>query len=337
MKVVQTIPLDEKGQFQLEIAPENESQLYFLLIQKTNQKFDNYLTSFPWEDNYIALHLFPGNVIELQSQAESLSFSNRFLQADPTTASLQQLHNLRQPLADFIKDEYENAEDKNSFSFNIHGNEAIEETYHQAIDAFLDTCSQVLPLFTGLRMREPDNEFMDNPEFFIGIKDKIKKLAPNHPWNDQLATYFQADKLPLLKGESMPSFTLPSYKGDSLRLVDLKGKLILVDFWASWCAPCRKETRNTLVPLYEKYKDKGFEIAGISIDADEEVWRKAIEKDQAFWLHGCDFMGDESPIRESLRFVYIPSSYLLDENGKLIARNLHGEELIQYVDAFFSE
>jgi thiol-disulfide isomerase/thioredoxin len=337
MKLVQTVLVDENGYFEIAVNTPEEGALYFLMSQQENQKFKNHLAGFPWEDNYIGLHLYPGNDIQLKSKVSSLAFQTTFKKADPATHSLLTLHHLRLPIAEAIKSEYDQAEDKSNFSFNIYGNHEVEKEYHQALDAFMDTCSQVLPLFTALRMREPDNEFIDKPEFFIKIGEKIKSIVPNHPWNAQLAQYFEKDKLPLLQGEPMPDFTLPSYNGDSLRLKDLKGKLILVDFWASWCAPCRKETRNTLVPLYKKYKSKGFEIAGISIDADEEVWRKAIEKDQSFWLHGCDFQGDASPVRQSLRFEYIPSSYLLDENGLLLERNLHGEALQKYVADYFSE
>ncbi|MEZ4982696.1 MAG: thioredoxin-like domain-containing protein, partial [Saprospiraceae bacterium] len=103
------------------------------------------------------------------------------------------------------------------------------------------------------------------------------------------------------------------------------------------CAPCRKEAKETLLPLYNKWHEKGLEIVGISIDADEKSWRRAIEKDGSDWLHGCDFLGDASPVRQSLKFEYIPSLYILDENKILLARSLHGEELVEFVENYFKD
>jgi thiol-disulfide isomerase/thioredoxin len=336
MKVLGSISTDEEGKFNTEVEiPKGDSGLYFLMSQKVGSKFKNKMESFPWMENYIGLFLVDGEEIKLTAKLDELSSNVNLKKANAQTKALKQLHDLRTPLAEEIKLQFDTTADKKTFQWSLHGNENIEKSYHANLDGFLDTTQMVVPAFVAMRMRETDNEFRDNPEFFIEVKNRLRNLAPNHPWHEQVDYYFQKDKLPLLRGEQMPDFALPSLTGDTLRLSDVKGKLIIADFWASWCAPCRKEAKETLLPLYNKWHEKGLEIVGISIDADEKSWRRAIEKDGSAWLHGCDFLGDASPVRQSLKFEYIPSLYVLDENKILLARSLHGEELVQFVENYF--
>jgi thiol-disulfide isomerase/thioredoxin len=203
------------------------------------------------------------------------------------------------------------------------------------LDAFLDTTQAVLPAFAALRLRASDNEFRDRPEFFLSVKARLHKLTPAHPWLAELDYFMDASRLPVLVGEKMPDFALPNPQGDTIRLSNVLSSLVLVDFWASWCAPCRRETKEFIRPLYDQYHSKGFNVLGISIDAGKESWENAIQRDGAIWYQTCDLMGDASPVRSDLKFEYIPSNYLLDSSGKLLARNLHGEELKAFVEGFF--
>jgi len=127
-------------------------------------------------------------------------------------------------------------------------------------------------------------------------------------------------------GNQYADIKQPSPDGKMLSLFDYQGKYILLEFWASWCGPCRKENPN-LVQTYNEYKDKGFEIFGVSADVSETAWKKAIEKDGLFWPQVCELKGSEN----SGAFIYgvfeIPTNYLIDKQGKIIAKNLRGVEL----------
>ncbi len=123
-----------------------------------------------------------------------------------------------------------------------------------------------------------------------------------------------------------PDFAITDTSGNPLKLSSFKGKYVLVDFWASWCVPCRKENPN-VVKAYQKYHDKGFEIIGVSLDTKKEAWMKAIEKDGLTWSHVSDLKGWESSIVREFGIKVVPTSFLLDKEGKVIANNLREEAL----------
>ena len=124
---------------------------------------------------------------------------------------------------------------------------------------------------------------------------------------------------------------LPSLKGDITRLSDYQGKVILIDFWASWCGPCRLSNK-TLVKLYDKYKAKGFEIFGVSMDENLNAWAKAVSKDKISWVQVIDRGGWEGGTALSWNVYRLPTSYLVDKDGKLIARDPDKKELVKLLD-----
>jgi peroxiredoxin len=128
------------------------------------------------------------------------------------------------------------------------------------------------------------------------------------------------------QGQLAADIALPSVEGDTLRLSSLKGKVVLLDFWASWCGPCRVSNKS-LVKLYSKYKKSGFEILGVSLDDDKGKWENAIKKDNITWLQVNDGGGWEAQTAIKWQIDAIPTSFLIDKEGRLLAMNLEGKEL----------
>lgn len=127
-----------------------------------------------------------------------------------------------------------------------------------------------------------------------------------------------------------PDFTMSDVNGKPSKLSDYKGKYVLLDFWASWCVPCRKETPN-LISAYKEYKDKNFEILAVSLDGGKadsrEQWLGAIKTDQMTWPQLSDLQGFDSNIVSAYAISAIPMNFLIDPSGKIIAKNLRGQEL----------
>lgn len=137
-------------------------------------------------------------------------------------------------------------------------------------------------------------------------------------------------------GNTAPDFTQPDTSGNPVKLSDFRGKYVLVDFWASWCGPCRAENPN-LVKTYNKYKEKGFRVLGISLDqpGKKTSWLAAIHKDGLTWTQVSDLKFWDNEVAVLYGIKAIPSNLLLDQQGKIIAKDLRGEDLTKKLSEIF--
>ncbi len=158
-------------------------------------------------------------------------------------------------------------------------------------------------------------------ELFAGFSEKNKVSV----YGKQITKYIELNREPKI-GEKFVDFEMKDQNGNLQKISDIKGKTVLLEFWASYCGFCLQENPN-LVKTYKDYKSKGFEIFAVSLDADKNDWIEAIKKDSLNWTNVNDLKGNQN----EASFIYginsIPNNFLIAENGKIIAKNLRGDEL----------
>lgn len=185
-----------------------------------------------------------------------------------------------------------------------------------------------LAALTGLSSGNPT----PNPDAFLAVFEAYKK---NNPSDSKLQFWTQRSEQLLAEkknqarlgeGGEAPEIALPDQNGNVIKLSSLRGKVVLIDFWASWCGPCRMENPN-VVRVYKQYKDKGFEILGVSLDRDKQAWLDAIAKDGLTWKHVSDLKYWQSEAAKTYNVTGIPLTVLIDKDGKIIAKNLRGPAL----------
>tara|TARA_B110000046_G_scaffold106024_1_gene113486 strand:- start:1763 stop:2878 length:1116 start_codon:yes stop_codon:yes gene_type:complete len=179
--------------------------------------------------------------------------------------------------------------------------------------------------FSNLAVIEqmPDTE----TEYYIKVDKTLAKEHSTSPFY----TNFHTKVVSISRftvGSEVPEINLPNPDGEPVALSSLKGKVVLIDFWASWCKPCRRENPN-LVAAYQKYKDKGFTVYGVSLDRTKGPWVNAIAKDNLTWIHVSDLKFWQSVAAKDYGVSSIPFAVLIDAEGKVIGKNLRGAALQQ--------
>jgi len=209
----------------------------------------------------------------------------------------------------------------------------IEQEYNAAEQDVINKVKAMLPdMGTSLVSLFALNFINIDTDFatYDALAQRFEKENPTSPHAKALIGRVARIK-GVMVGAQAPEITLSDTTGTPVPLSSLRGKYVLLDFWASWCGPCRMENPN-VVRMYNKYKDKGFAIYSVSLDQSKANWTKAIRNDNLTWTHVSDLKYWQSAAAQQYGVQAIPATFLLDKDGKIIAKNLRGPALEQKLE-----
>jgi len=301
-------------------------------------------------DNFITLSLDPGETVEIRGNAMDLK-GTYSVKGSPGSKILWHLNQNR--IIGIKKiDSLRAIFDKSIYYNNV------AQIRDELVDAYQDILSQQkekaldiidqnpsnLASILALYYNFDNNRLIDENEHFEYFQKLSKSLCNIYPANKHVMnlkkrineySQIKAQQLEIEKslaiGNPAPEITLPDQNGQIVSLSSFKGKVVLINFWAAWCPPCR-QSNPKLVDIYTKNKDKGFEIFGVSLDRTHDQWTKAIEDDNLIWTNVSDLRFMNSPVVELYNIQNIPHNVLLDRNGRIVAKNLGHDELNSYLE-----
>jgi peroxiredoxin len=203
--------------------------------------------------------------------------------------------------------------------------------YSEAVLKFVNTNKNSLAGFYAASSLEPAKY----EQQLIAYAALIKGKFTDNPAVQRFIHQMDLVK-PLSIGHKAPDFTTGGIDGKPVKLSDYKGKYVMLDFWASWCTPCRHENPN-VVKQYAIYKPLGLNILGISLDVDKTAWALAIKQDKLTWKHASDLKNFEGPVERLYQINQIPSNFIIDPNGIIVAKNLTGPDLEEFLNKTFNK
>ncbi len=208
---------------------------------------------------------------------------------------------------------------------------AVQNQYGQAVVQFINDNTTSLAGFYAATSLDP----YQYEQQLVAYADHIKGNFPNNPAVQQFLKQMDLAR-PVSIGHPAPDFSITAIDNKPVKLADYKGKYVMLDFWASWCSPCRQENPN-VVKQYAIYKNKGLNILGISLDEDRSAWQKAIAEDKLTWSHASDLQKFDGPTEKLYHIEAIPSNFIIDPKGIIIAKNITGTQLEEFLNKTFNQ
>lgn len=314
--VVDSATIDENGNFEFE---HYTPKIGFYRVKVNDQNFAMLVLDSSDRVNLTGSVNDLGNTYKAEGSPETALFMEYNAISKSRDIRLDSLNKAFQALMETNKMD---AKRMDSLSKLFEGpyNDIVESTNKIMVDK-IKTNSSMYASLAAIQALEPDKY----TEVYKSLDEGLNKKYPNDN-NVKMFHTIVTSALATAIGQPAPEIKLASPAGEEMALSSLKGKVVLIDFWASWCGPCRKEMPN-VVKAYAKFKAKGFEIFGVSLDSDKDRWVEAIAKDGITWPQVSDLQKWGSEVVRLYNIQGIPYTVLLDKEGKIIAKNLRGEEL----------
>lgn len=317
-KLIDSVLIDDKGYFEFHFTP-SEAGFFRLAYSPSN---------------YGVLVIKDGDKINLTANADNIDASVKVTGSEETQhlhalnkilmGTYTQMEQARQQM--MLAQQTQNA---SAYQQSVANQYRINNEMTAQLKSFIDTSLGFLTSLAALERLDFNADY----DYFKKVADGLEKNYGNTSHYKSLKQRVDA-MAKLAIGAQAPEISLNNPAGKSIPLSSLQGNYVLIDFWASWCGPCRKENPN-VVRLYEKYHSKGFEVYSVSLDKDKTAWESAIAQDKLTWTHVSDLGFWQSSIVPVYNIESIPQTYLVDKEGKIIAKNLRGAELESKLQEIF--
>jgi peroxiredoxin len=309
------------------------------------------------ENNFLTMLLEPGDNIKIEAQNDSLNYPVSVTGSKGTESMAEYNKNLRITISKLmgLNAIYKQKLDSPDLPSVIQSLDSLAQVYLQEINdytkKYIDENLTSLVSLVALYQQVAPSAYVMNPtkdlRYFVKVDSALSLLYPDYDpvksLHEQVQGFLSQNEssksttLASAERAEAPDISLPTPRGDTIKLSSTRGSVVLLDFWASWCSPCRQENPN-LVKAYNLYKNKGFQIYQVSLDKTKEAWMKGIQDDHLEkWIHVSDIKYWNSVVVQLYKIESIPSNFLLDREGRIIASNLRGEMLQTKLAELFSK